>query len=58
MRGKGRTTLDLTADQLIEVIVKKLIKNKTVIGGSLGFGRLTWRVRKNGEIEVDLEPKL
>ena len=57
MRG-GKTELDLKADELIQVITKKLINNKSVISGSLGFGRLTWRVKRNGEIEVNLEPKL
>ena len=54
----GKTEMDLKADRLIEVITKKLINNKAVIKGSLGFGRLTWRVKRNGDIEVDLEPKL
>lgn len=46
-------------DQLIEVIIDKLKANRIVLQQSLAFGRLSWRLnKKNGEIEVDLEPKL
>jgi hypothetical protein len=45
------------ADRLMNAIVVKLEVNKAVIARSR-FGRLTWRRQSNGEIEIDLEPKL
>ena len=47
-----------TVDELIEVINRKLSGNRSVLERSLRFGRLSWRLRKNGQIEVELEPKL
>jgi hypothetical protein len=49
----------ITADHLIKVIVNKLEANRGVLERSIQHGRLSWRLtKKNGEIEVDLEPKL
>jgi hypothetical protein len=45
-------------DRLIKLIVMKLEANKPVLAKSLGHGRVTWRKQGNGEIEIDLEPKL
>lgn len=47
-----------TVDELIDVINRKLLGNRSVLERSLRFGRLSWRLRKNGQIEVELEPKL
>ena len=46
------------ADRLIIAIVEKLKANRSVLEKSLNRGRLAWRTGKNGEIEIDLEPKL
>ncbi|MBI4302285.1 MAG: hypothetical protein HY664_06745 [Chloroflexi bacterium] len=48
----------VTVDDLIEAITRKLSVNRPVLERSLQFGRLSWRLQKNGELEVDLEPKL
>ena len=49
----------VTVDQLIDAIVKKLEANRAVLGRSIHYGRISWRLdRKAGEIEVDFEPKL
>lgn len=45
-------------DELIEAVIRKLKANRSVLERSLHFGRLTWRVTKKGDIEVDLEPKI
>ncbi len=45
-------------DQLVEAIKQKLEANRGVLLRSLDYGRLTWRKRRNGELEIDLEPKL
>ena len=46
------------ADELIEVISRKLKENRTVLARSLRYGRLTWRTTKEGQFEIQLEPKL
>ena len=45
-------------DYLIESIKRKLEANRSILERSTSFGRLGWRLKKNGEIEVDLELKL
>ena len=47
-----------SVDGLIEAIVAKLKTNRATLEKSLGFGRLTWRQKKDGNVEIDLEPKL
>ncbi len=48
-----------TVDQLIKVITDKLQSNRAILERSLHHGRLSWRsTKKNGEIEVKLEPEL
>ena len=49
----------ISVDYLIETIKRKLEANRSTLERSMSFGRLSWRLnKKNGEIEVDLEPKL
>ena len=57
MKGPGGPRLR-TVDELIDIILKKLRANREILERSLHFGRLSWRTRKDGEIEVELEPKL
>ena len=45
------------ADRLIKAIMQKLETHRPIIARSF-YGRVTWRKQKNGEIEIDLEPKL
>lgn len=47
-----------TVDELIEIITRKLRENRPTLQKSLRFGRLTWREKKPGVVEVDLELKL
>ena len=46
------------ADRLISAIMEKLRANRKIIAQSLEYGRLQWRKQRNGEIEINLEPKL
>ncbi len=57
---KDRTSqTTITVDHLIEAIVKKLEANRAVLEKSLYYGRISWRLgKKDGELEVDFEPKL
>ena len=49
----------VAVEELLATIMKKLRANPEIMKKSLKYGRLTWRrKRKNGEFEVDLEPKL
>jgi hypothetical protein len=49
----------ITVDQLIKIITDKLQCNRAVLERSIHHGRLSWRSnKKNGEIEVKLEPEL
>ena len=42
-----------------DAVMKKILANQEIVNKSSSYGRITWRVnKKNGEIEVDLEPKL
>ena len=45
-------------DELIDTICRKLQANREILKRSLSYGRLVWRNRKNGEVEIDLELKL
>jgi hypothetical protein len=47
-----------SADELISAIVRKLEAKRAVLQQSPDYGRLTWRRRQNGELEVNLEPEL
>lgn len=49
---------DGEVDALIETICRKLQANREILKRSLSYGRLVWRNRKNGEVEIDLELKL
>ena len=56
---KNRAHSDaITVDELIVFITQKLLSNRSVLQQSLGYGRLSWRRRKNGQTEIELEPKL
>ena len=46
-------------DHLINAIAHKLQANREILLRSVNYGRLVWRRNKNnGQIDVDLEPKL
>lgn len=45
-------------DELIRLIVEKLEANRPALEKSLHSGRLSWRTRRPGKIEVNLEPRL
>ena len=46
-------------DHLINTIIHKLQANREILSRSVNYGRLVWRRnKKDGQIEVDLEPKL
>ncbi len=53
-----REKVSLDVDRLVKTITRKLEGNKGVLARSLGHGRLSWRMGKNGEFEVALELKL
>jgi hypothetical protein len=55
---KERQSSEISVDRLIDAIMEKLKANRTILAKSLRFGRLVWRKPKDGDIEVDLEPKL
>ena len=58
MNDQGRENL-VAVEDLLAIIMKKLRENPEIMQKSLNYGRLTWRrKRKNGEFEVDLEPRL
>ncbi len=46
------------ADRIISVIMKKLQAQRSLVAQSPKWGRVVWRSRKGGEIEVDLETKV
>ena len=46
-----------SVDELIDAIHKKLLAHREVLKRS-SFGRLTWRRNNDGQVEIDLEPKL
>ena len=46
------------ANEIIEAITAKLKANRLVLQSSAHRGRLTWRMTKEGKIEVNLEPKI
>ncbi len=47
-----------TAEELIAAIAAKLESNRAIVEQSIRFGRLTWRWTKNGQFEIDLEPRI
>ena len=58
MKDRVSQTNDLV-DHLINAIVQKLQANRGILLRSVNYGRLVWRRnKKDGQIEVDLEPKL
>ena len=58
MKDRASQTNELV-DHLINAIVQKLEANREILLRSVNYGRLGWRRNKNnGQIEVDLEPKL
>ena len=58
MKDRVSQTDDLV-DHLIDAIVRKLRANRVILLRSANYGRLVWRRnKKDGQIEVDLEPKL
>jgi len=59
MTNARNQNTDPAVEELITSIGKKLNGNREILKKSLNFGRVTWRRdRKNGAIEIDLEPKL
>ncbi len=58
MKNPVNQTNDLV-DQLIDSILRKLQANRGILMRSVNYGRLVWRRdKKDGQIEVDLEPKI
>ena len=58
MKDRVSQTNDLV-EHLINTIVQKLQANREILLRSVNYGRLVWRRNKSdGQIEVDLEPKL
>jgi len=55
---KERQSSEVSVDRLIDAIMQKLKANQAILAKSLRFGRLVWRKPKDGEFEIDLEPKL
>ena len=53
-----RQSSAVSVDRLIDAIMQKLKANKEILAKSLRRGRLSWRKPKDGEFEIDLEPKL
>ena len=53
-----RQSSAVSVDRLIDAIMQKLKANQATLAKSLGYGRLVWRKQKDGDIEIDLEPKL
>lgn len=47
----------IDVDRLIESICKKLQANRGVLSRSKGFGKLTWRLKKEG-FDIRLQPDL
>lgn len=45
------------AERIIAVVMAKLEANKIIVAKAES-GRVTWRLQKNGEIEVNLEPRI
>lgn len=43
------------ADRIINAIMEKLKAQRSLIAQSTKWGRVVWRARKGGEIEIDLE---
>ncbi len=46
------------ADRIIVAIMMKLKANRSLVERSAKWGRLVWRSRKGGGVEIDLELKL
>lgn len=55
---KERQSSEVSVDRLIDAIMQKLKANQAILAKSLRYGRLVWRKPKDGDIEIDLEPKL
>ena len=53
-----RQSSEVAVDRLIDAIMEKVNANKAILAKSLGYGRLIWRQRGDGKIEIHLEPKL
>ena len=47
-----------SAEELIAAITAKLESNRAIVEQSITFGRLTWRRTKNGQFEIELEPRI
>lgn len=45
------------ADRIIAAINQKLERNRSELDKSR-FGRVIWRVDKNGKVDIDLEPRI
>ena len=54
----ARAPKPATAEELFAAITAKLESNQAIVEQSIRFGRLTWRWTKNGQFEIDLEPRI
>jgi hypothetical protein len=54
----GQSYSSRDVDALIDAICRKLQANREHLKKSLHYGRLVWRIKKNEEVEIDLELKL
>ena len=53
-----RSQSSSSVDELIDAIHKKLLAHPEIVGKSLPYGRIIWRTKRNGEVEIDLELKI
>ncbi len=45
-------------ERLLRVVIAKMRAHAMALDPCPAYGRITWRIKPGGEIEVDLEPKL
>ena len=46
------------AAQIVAAITAKMQANIEIVEKSAKYGRLTWRTTRDGQVEVELEPKV
>ena len=47
-----------TATAILAAITAKMQANIEIVEKSAKYGRLTWRTTRDGQVEVELEPKV
>jgi len=52
----GRTGRN--AAEIIAAITAKMQANVEIVEKSAKYGRLTWRTTRDGQVEIELEPKV